>query len=94
MDAVEQFVEDFILVVDNNQEAHQEARDTASQYAHLHEVSDSMREQYENAIGEALDVLRANWGVADVTVDLMSQILNGWGSSAFDRIARHYMDKE
>ena len=91
---VEQFVSDFTLVVDNDQEAYNEARECVSNHTHLHEASDCLRDQYERAIVEALEVLKGNWGVQDVTVDLMSQILLGWGSDAFDRIARHYMEKE
>jgi hypothetical protein len=90
---VEQFVEDFTLVVDNDQEAYNEARECASAHIHLHEVSDCMREQYETAISAALEVLRESDGVEAVTVNLMSQILLGWGVAPFDSIARHYMEK-
>lgn len=89
---IEQFVEDYTLVVDNNQEAYEEARECVSHHTHLHEVSDCIKEQYEQAIADALKVLRDSEKVEGVTVDLMAQILNGWGSDAFDRIARHYME--
>lgn len=90
----EQFADDYVLVIDNNQEAYNEARECASNHTHLHEVSDCMREQYEEAIASALDVLYKADGVECVTVDLMAQILQGWGTAPFDRIARHYMEKE
>ena len=91
--STEQFVQDFTLVVDNDQDAYNEARECARQHTHLHEVSDCMRGQYEEAIASALAVLRESDGVEEITVDLMAQILQGWGAAAFDRIARHYMEE-
>lgn len=92
----EQFVKDFTLVVDNDQDAYNEARECANWHGHngIAAVSDCLKEQYENAIASALEVLRNSDEVEEVTVLLMSQILNGWGSDAFDAIARHYQDKE
>lgn len=89
----EQFVQDFTLVADNDFEMYDEIKILV--HANDYEVapiSNAMKLQYEMAIGEALKVLRENWGIADVTVDLMSQILNGWGSDCFDDIARHYIE--
>ena len=90
--ATDLFVEDFLLVTDNNQDAYNQARECAAHHTHLHEVSDCMREQYEEAIQSALDVLRASDEVEEVTIDLMSQILLGWGTASFDKIARHYKE--
>jgi hypothetical protein len=92
--AVEQFAEDYILVVDNNQEGYNEARECAGSHTHLYEVSDCMREQYGEAIASALDVLRSSGEVEELTIDLMAQLLQGWGEGAFSRIARHYMERE
>ena len=92
--ATDQFVEDFTIVVDNDQDAYNEARECANSHTHLHEISDCMREQYNEAMGAALELLRESDGVEPVTVDIMSQILLGWGTAAFDRIARHYQGRE
>ena len=90
---IEQFVEDYTLVIDNDQEAYNHAKECATTHTHLHEVSDCMKEQYNEAIASALDILRESNDVEGVTVDLMSQILLGWGTAAFDRIARHYQEE-
>lgn len=90
---VEQFVEDFTLVIDNNRDAFFEAIDCASHHVHLHEISDCMRSQYENAISSALEVLSNSEEVEEVTVDLMRELLTGWAQVPFDRIARHYQEK-
>lgn len=94
-DAVKaQFVNDFTLVVDNDQEAYNEARECANQHEHTAEVSDCMREQYEEAIASALEVLRESGEVEEVTILLMSQLLQNQGSAPFDAIARHYQERE
>lgn len=90
--AREQFVEDFTLVVDNNFEAYTDTMNSLSDS--LVNNSEQIKEGYELAISKALDVLRQNKDVQDVTVDIMAQMLQGWGTDVFDDIARHYMDKE
>lgn len=90
--ARERFVEDFTLVIDNNYEAYIEATNDLSDS--VAKNSERIKEGYETAISEALEVLRQNENVQEATVDLMAQILLGWGSDAFDDIARHYMNKE
>lgn len=92
--AVEQFVNDFTLVVDNDQEAYNEARETVASYNWPSDAGEALRDQYEDAIGSALDLLRNSGEVEDVTVLLMSQLLQGWGSEPFYAIAKHYMEKE
>lgn len=88
--AIDQFVSDFTLAVDNNYEAYTEATSDLSDS--VAKNSERIKEGYETAISEALEVLRQNENVQEVTIDLISQVMLGWGASAFDRIARHYMD--
>lgn len=87
-----QFVSDFTLVVDNNFEAYTDTMNSLTDS--LVNNSERIKESYELAISKALDVLRQNKDVQDVTVDIMAQMLLGWGTGVFDDIARHYMDKE
>jgi formiminotetrahydrofolate cyclodeaminase len=90
--ATDQFVSDFTIVIDNDYEAYTSTMNSLTDS--LVTNSEQMREGYEKAISEALDVLRQNPTVKNVTADIMSQMLLGWGTHVFDRIARHYMDKE
>jgi predicted molibdopterin-dependent oxidoreductase YjgC len=90
--AREQFVEDFTLVVDNNSEAYNDTINSLT--PSLVDNAERIKEGYEVAISYALDVLRQNKNIEEVTIDIMAQILQGWGSDAFDDIARHYMEKE
>ena len=90
--AREQFVSDFTLVVDNNYEAYTDTMNSLGDSVSAN--SDQIRESYEVAIHQALNVLRQNKEIQEVTIDLISQIMFGWGNDEFDDIARHYMDKE
>jgi hypothetical protein len=90
--AIDQFVSDFTLIMDNDYEAYTSTMNSLTDSVVTN--SEQMREGYEKAISEALDVLRQNPTVQGVTVDIMSQMLLGWGTHVFDRIARHYMDKD
>jgi hypothetical protein len=90
--AREQFVQDFTLVVDNNFEAYTDTINSLT--PSLVDNAERIKEGYEVAISHALDVLRQNKNIEEVTIDIMAQMLQGWGSDAFDDIARHYMEKE
>ena len=90
--AREQFVEDFTLVVDNNYEAYTDTMNSLT--PSLVDNAERIKEGYELAISHALDVLRQNKNVQEVTIDIMSQMLLNWGTDVFDDIARHYMDKD
>ena len=93
--AREQYVSDFTLVVDNDREAYFETIDLVrAKKESVPAISDTMREGWENQIAKALDVLRQSGEVEAVTIDIMSQILNNWGSDVFDDIARHYITKD
>lgn len=93
--AREQFVEDFTLVVDNDREAYFDTIDLVrAKKESTSAISDTMREAYELQISKALDVLRQSEEVEPITIEIMSQLLNNWGSDVFDDIARHYITKD
>jgi hypothetical protein len=93
--AREQFVNDFTLITDNDRDAYFETIDLVrAKKESVPLISDTMREGWENQIAKALDVLRQSGEVEGVTIDIMSQMLNNWGSDVFDDIARHYIIKD
>lgn len=93
--AREQFVNDFTLVVDNDREAYFETIDLVrAKKESVPAISDTMRESFEEQITKALDVLRQSEEVEPITIEIMSQMLNNWGSDVFDDIARHYIAKD
>lgn len=87
--AVEQFVSDYTVVIDNDIDLYNEVKDiVTSREFNVITISDELREQYE----EAIDSVLANSDADESILLLMRQILSGYGSSAFDKIAVHYVD--
>lgn len=91
--AKDQFVHDYTLVVDNDFTAWREVMDVVrSKDRNLVVVSEELREQFEQFVGEVAD--REEQLGNQVGALLIQQMLLNWGSDAFDAIARHYIGKD
>lgn len=88
--AIDQFVEDYTLVIDNDQDAYNEACFIARYSENIPQASDKLREEFENYISEVADREEARGSEAGAL--LIRQLLIGYGSDAFDRIAKHYTE--
>ena len=89
--ATDQFVSDFTIVIDNDYEAYREVMDMPELLAgNMSGLSDKLKEQFETYISEVAEREREAGNEAGAL--LISQMLIGWGTHVFDRIARHYMD--
>jgi hypothetical protein len=87
----EGFVEDYTLVIDNNQEGYNLALDIAREAnGSVSKAGDKFKEQFEEAISQVVERERENGN--ELIADLISQLLIGWGMDTFDSIARHYID--
>jgi len=88
--AMNQFVEDYLLVTDNDSESYHEIMGMPELLAgNMSGLSDRMREEFETYISEVVE--RENEAGHEAGALLISQLLIGWGSATFDRIARHYI---
>lgn len=90
--AIEQFVEDFILVTDNDRDSYDEARIIVQEKETLSEIAGEFQEQFETYITQVAD--REEELGHEAGALLIRQMLIGWGDDAFRAIARHYMDAE
>ena len=90
--AVEQFVEDFILVTDNDHDSYDEARAIAQEKENLTEVAEEFEEQFETYISQVAEREEALGHEAGALI--IRQLLLGWGDDAFRAIARHYLEQE
>jgi hypothetical protein len=91
--AKDQFVSDYTLVIDNDFTAWSEVMDVVrSKDRNLVVVSEELREQFEQYVGEVAD--REEQLGNQVGALLIQQMLLNWGSDAFDAIARHYIGKD
>jgi hypothetical protein len=87
--AREQFVDDYTMVMDNNFTHYRLAMQMVEENQNsISKISDTLREQYENAISQVIERERK---INEVTADLLAEILLGWGSAPFDDIAKHYI---
>lgn len=92
--ASEQFVQDYQLVTDNNYDAYKALKALLDQQG-AHRVSwlsDRLSEAFDNRISEVVERERRRGN--EYTADLIAQLLLGWGSTAFDKIARAYIDQD
>lgn len=92
--ASEQFAQDYQLVTDNNYQAYT-AMQTLLDQQGAHRVSwlsDYLSESFDNRISEVVERERSRGN--EYTADLIAQLLLGWGSTAFDKIARAYIDQD
>ena len=89
--AIDQFVEDYTLVIDNNYESYSETMEMTKEYETVSALSDQMRDEFESYISGVVE--RESELGHETGALLISQLLMNWGSSALDRIARHYLEK-
>lgn len=89
MNSIDQFVQDYTLVIDNDQDAYNEVKDIVTRYKFDHNaIAHELQRQYDEAMAQAIETTEAS----ETVTDLMRQLLLGWGLSAFDRIATHYIE--
>jgi hypothetical protein len=89
--AIDQFVDDFTLVVDNDQDLYSEVMEATKEYETVPALSDQLREDFESYVSQVAERERELGHTGEAL--LISQLLMNWGESAFDRIARHYLEK-
>jgi hypothetical protein len=85
---VEQFVEDFILVTDNDRDSYDEARIIVQEKENLTDIAEEFQEQFETYISQVAEREQALGNEAGALI--IRQLLLGWGDDAFRAIARHY----
>lgn len=91
--AKDQFFNDYTLVINNDFTAWREVMDIVrSSNRDLVTVSEKLREQFEQYVGEVAD--REEREGNQVGALLIQQLLLNWGSDTFDAIARHYIGKD
>ena len=86
----EQFIEDYTLVVDNDQDSYREIMDMPETNAqNMSGLSDRLKTEFETYISQVAEREKENGHEAGSL--LISQMLLNWGTSTWDGIARHYL---
>lgn len=89
--AIDQFVDDFTLVADNDHDTYSEIMEMTKEHETVSALSDQLQEEFESYISQMAE-RESELGHTTEAL-LISQLLLNWGSPAFDRIARHYLEK-
>jgi hypothetical protein len=92
MSAREQFVSDYLLVIDNDRHAYSEVMELVAKHeGNVPAISDQMREEFEEYISQVAEREQEDGRLVGSL--LISQLLIGFGSDAFDDIARHFVEQ-
>jgi cell fate regulator YaaT (PSP1 superfamily) len=90
--AQEKFVRDYLLVLDNDKEAHSELMEVVRKHeGEVFAISSEIREAFQEYISQVAEREREDG--RQVGGDLIAQLLAGFGSEVFEEIARHYVKK-
>jgi hypothetical protein len=87
------FASDYLLIADNDATAYNLLRKLTPRVSVV-SLSDTMREHYEELCGRVFDLMAVKGaGFSEFERGLIMQLLAGWGSDAFDTIARELKDR-
>jgi hypothetical protein len=90
--AQEKFVRDYLLVLDNDREAHSELMEVVRKHdSEVFAISSELREAFQGYISQVAEREREDG--RQVGGDLIAQLLTNFGAYAFEDIARHYVRK-
>lgn len=91
--AVSQFVDDYTLVIDNDQDGYRDHIATAAGFkGDDWAYSQALRWDWNNYVDQVAELCAANWGHDAPATLLIRQMMGGWGDSAFQKIAKHYIE--
>lgn len=85
--ASQQFIDDFLIVVENNYESWQRITEMAES-THLFQFAQDLSDNYDVLIEQALNQIGDEF-----TRDLLRQLLNGWGSDVWYKIAKMIQER-
>ena len=92
--AVDQFIEDYTLVMDNDRDAYTDIIATAKLNGEkMVGLSDHLRNEWEDYVDQVAELCAKQWGYEAPATLLVRQMLGGWGQFPFDQIAQHYLEK-
>jgi len=89
----QQFVDDYLLVVENDREAWDDIIQMArAENYNMPAISDIIKEGYETMVSDVIGSVREE--LPEAAVNLLSQMLFGWGLAEFDAIARRVIEAD
>ena len=89
----QQFVDDYLLVVENDREAWDDIIQMArAENYNMPAISDIIKEGYETMVSDVIGAVKEE--LPEAAINLLSQMLFGWGLAEFDAIARRVIEAD
>ena len=88
------FVNDYLLVMDNDEDAWRGLKDTASQSADINEFMTVLRTEWDDFVNQVAQLADREWGDTSPAALVIRQMLGGWGDSEWFAIAKHYYEED
>lgn len=88
----QQFVQDYLLVSDNDFTAYTNHKRIARECETVIQMGEKLQAMFEDSIAGVVAQQKAKGN--EYASLLIAQMLQGWGVTVFEDIARHYMDGE
>lgn len=86
------FAEEWLMVTENTQEQHDLVMKYARESESMVELSDKLRDEWETLASQITALVEEK--ISETASLYVAQLLQGWGSYPFDKIARHYMNEK
>lgn len=92
MSSGQQFVDDYMIVIENDLYAWQHHKTIAKQENNdVFGVADRLRDEFESSVNDLLNKLDPSH--ANYRVNLMREMLLGWGTYPYENIARELLSR-
>lgn len=83
----QQFVDDYLMVVENDSRAWQHHQSIVIDGdKHIYDIAETLRDQFESYVSDKLD--RLDPSHEDYFINIMREMLLGWGVTPYENIAR------
>jgi len=92
--ASERFVEDYLLVMENDEQAYLALQDTVRQSDDINELVAALRMEWDELIDQLATLADNEWSEGSPAGLLVRQIMGGWGDSEWFAIAKHLKGEE
>lgn len=91
--AVDQFVEDYTIVIDNDRDGYRDELEVARSYAGDRVAfADYLRSEWDDYVDQVAEMCTPMWGNDSPAVLLIREMMGGWGDEPWYRIADHYFE--
>lgn len=86
--ASEQFVQDYLLVMENDEDGYRDLIMTSHDSADINEFANALRQEWDDYVNQVSQLAEREWGSNAPATLLIRQMMGGWGDSEWFAIAK------